>query len=69
MDEEHLVVFQDLQDLHARLVDCYELVEELRHSTRLSPEINAALAGLHYSVAKASQDAWRLLETPSYWES
>lgn len=61
-------MFQDLQDLHARLVDCYELVEELRHSARLSPEINEALAGLHYAVAKASQDASRLLETPSYWQ-
>ena len=68
MNEEGQVVLQDLQDVHSRLLECYELVEELRHHNGLSPEINEALAGLHYSVAKATQDAWRLLDNSSLWE-
>ena len=64
MEEEPPSVLSDLQDLHARLVECYELVEGLRHGSALSPAIDEALASLHYSVAKASQDARRLLDNP-----
>ena len=28
----------------------------------MSREIDEALAGLHYSVAKAAQEAWRIIE-------
>jgi hypothetical protein len=64
--DEHLHdVYQDLQDLHARLVECFELVEDLRHVPGMSPELDDALAGLHYSIAKASQDASRLVDDDS----
>lgn len=55
-------ILGELRDLHARLVECYELVEDLREGPPMSREIDEALAGLHYSVAKAAQEAWRIIE-------
>ena len=69
MDEQRLALLQDLRDLHARLVECFALAEELRHEPGVSSEIDEALAGLHYSVAKATQDAGRLLEDARLWRS
>ena len=68
MDDSGLVDVEDLRDLHARLVACYELVEDLRHQPGMSPETSEVLAGLHYSVAKAAQDAGRLLDEMSFRE-
>ena len=68
MDERRLALFRDLQDLYVRLLECYDLAEELRHVPRLSVEIDEALAGLHYSVAKATQDAGTLLQDARLWE-
>ena len=69
MDQDLLAIREDLEDLHRHLVDSYEQAESLVGRPGVSPEVNQALAGLQYSVAKAAQDAWRMLDNPSLWES
>ena len=69
MDEMRRVVLAELQEIQTRLLQCYELTEELRHEPGLSPAVHDRLAGLHYSVAKASQDAAKLVADSSVWES
>ena len=63
MDEHAHDVLGELRELHERLVDCYQLVEELREGPPSGPEVDEALAGLQYSVAKATQDASRIIES------
>ena len=69
MDEDRLAVRQELTDLHEYLVECYELADSLVERPGLGSGISKALAGLQYSVAKAAQDAFRLLDDGSLWES
>ena len=69
MDDDRRTVRQDVNDLHDHLVEAYELVESLIGRPSLSADLNDALAGLQYAVAKAAQDAFRLHEDQSLWES
>ena len=69
MDGDREAARQDLNDLHDRLVEDYEVVDSLVGRPGLNPQINQAIAGLQYQIAKAAQTAAALLQDDDLWES
>ena len=67
MDTERETIRRDLAQLVARLLEDYELLDELCGRADLGGDLRAEVSRLHYAVARAGQMARHIHDEETLW--